>query len=279
MLSSAARACWRSSVTPTTTRRARSFALPLMARPRRSGARCTGRSAAPSSSCPPTRTSRTGFTSPRGSKPRSPPCSATLGGRCGARGSADALKTFPLLAGDRVPDPLRRSRLARSRRRAGLRRALGQGANGKFSSAGQPGSARTSRTSAMADDEDNVIHFAPRADAHDAEKNYVPNPLNLRRELHRNALTKGLVGFDEFAQQIVLQRPIPRPNLKASKRFEPRPGPIATTPRSPSTSTPEASSVSDEASFATSSSSRRARARSIRCAIISPRSNGTARSA
>ena len=74
----------------------------------------------------------------------------------------------------------------------------------------------------MADDEDNVIHFAPRADAQDAEKNYVANPLNLRRELHRNALTKGLVGFDEFAQQIVLQRPIPRPNLKASKRREAR---------------------------------------------------------
>ena len=55
------------------------------------------------------------------------------------------------------------------------------------------------------------------------EKKRIANPLNLRRGLHRNALTKGLVGFDEFAQQIVLQRPIPRPGLKGPKKFEPRP--------------------------------------------------------
>jgi predicted P-loop ATPase len=71
-------------------------------------------------------------------------------------------------------------------------------------------------------DEENVVHFAPRA-APDSKDDFIPNPLNLRRELQRNALTKGLVAFDEFGQQIILQRPIPRPNLKASKRFEPRP--------------------------------------------------------
>ena len=75
----------------------------------------------------------------------------------------------------------------------------------------------------MIDDADeNVVHFAPRT-APDSKDDFVPNPLNLRRELHRNALTKGLVAFDEFGQQIILQRPIPRPNLKASKGFEPRP--------------------------------------------------------
>jgi predicted P-loop ATPase len=75
----------------------------------------------------------------------------------------------------------------------------------------------------MTDDaEENVVHFAPRTQP-DSKDDFVPNPLNLRRELQRNALTKGLVAFDEFGQQIILQRPIPRPNLKASKRFEPRP--------------------------------------------------------
>jgi predicted P-loop ATPase len=52
---------------------------------------------------------------------------------------------------------------------------------------------------------------------------YIANPLNLRRELHRNALTKGLVGFDEFSHQVILRRPIPRPNIKVDKTFEPRP--------------------------------------------------------
>jgi predicted P-loop ATPase len=75
----------------------------------------------------------------------------------------------------------------------------------------------------MNDDADeNVVHFAPRTEP-DSKDDFVPNPLNLRRELQRNALTKGLVAFDEFGQQIILQRPIPRPNLKASKRFESRP--------------------------------------------------------
>jgi predicted P-loop ATPase len=75
----------------------------------------------------------------------------------------------------------------------------------------------------MSDDADeNVVHFAPRT-ASDSKDNFVPNPLNLRRELHHNALTKNLVAFNEFAQEIILQRPIPRPNLKVLKRFEPRP--------------------------------------------------------
>jgi predicted P-loop ATPase len=75
----------------------------------------------------------------------------------------------------------------------------------------------------MNDDADeNVVHFAPRTTP-DVKDDFVPNPLNLRRELQRNALTKGLVAYDEFGQQIILQRPIPRPNLKGSKRFEPRP--------------------------------------------------------
>jgi predicted P-loop ATPase len=76
----------------------------------------------------------------------------------------------------------------------------------------------------MTDDgDDNVVHFAPRTDAPDEKESRVPNPLNLRRELHHNALTKGLVTFDEFGQQITLQRPIPRPNLKTAKKFTPRP--------------------------------------------------------
>ena len=73
----------------------------------------------------------------------------------------------------------------------------------------------------MTDDEDNVVHFAPRAQ--DEKESHVPNPLNLRRELHRNALTKGLVAFDEFGRDIILQRPIPRPSLKGAKQFESRP--------------------------------------------------------
>lgn len=73
----------------------------------------------------------------------------------------------------------------------------------------------------MSDDaEENVVHFAPRISSDDKD-DFVPNPLNLRRELQRNALTKGLVAFDEFGQQIILQRPIPRPNLKGTNEFEP----------------------------------------------------------
>ena len=75
----------------------------------------------------------------------------------------------------------------------------------------------------MIDDEDNIVHFAPRADAQDEKESHVPNPLNLRRELHGNVLTKGLVAFDEFGQDVILQRPIPRPNLKGAKQFESRP--------------------------------------------------------
>ena len=68
----------------------------------------------------------------------------------------------------------------------------------------------------MNDDGENVVYFEPRkGGASDAS--YIANPLNLRRELHRNALTKGLVGFDEFGHQVILRRPIPRPNIKVDK--------------------------------------------------------------
>ena len=75
----------------------------------------------------------------------------------------------------------------------------------------------------MADDDDNVIHFAPRADAQDdAEKNHVANPLNLRRELQRNALTKGLVGFDEFASRSSCSGRSRGRTSRRRRRFEPR---------------------------------------------------------
>ncbi|WP_051505554.1 virulence-associated E family protein [Mesorhizobium sp. WSM2561] len=72
---------------------------------------------------------------------------------------------------------------------------------------------------------ENVIHFQPDGggDEGAGKTNYVANPLNLRRELHGNALTKGLVGFDEFAGEVMLLRPIPRPHLKTPKAFAPRP--------------------------------------------------------
>ena len=63
----------------------------------------------------------------------------------------------------------------------------------------------------------------PPTDEPDDKKKRIANPLNLRRELQGNALTKGLVSFDEFAQQVVLLRPVPRPGLKGPKKFEPRP--------------------------------------------------------
>lgn len=73
------------------------------------------------------------------------------------------------------------------------------------------------------DSKENGIHFASRTDTQDEKESHVPNPLNLRRELHRNALTNGLVVFDEFGQEIILRRPIPRPSLKGAKQFEARP--------------------------------------------------------
>ena len=49
------------------------------------------------------------------------------------------------------------------------------------------------------------------------------NPLNLRRCLHRDERTQGLVRFDSFARKIILARPIPRPGIKDPGDFEPRP--------------------------------------------------------
>ncbi|WP_292474573.1 virulence-associated E family protein [Mesorhizobium sp.] len=71
----------------------------------------------------------------------------------------------------------------------------------------------------MKGDEDNVLHLTPRADEPDATARHVANPLNLRREMHRNALTKGLVRYNEFSQEIELVRPIPRPNMEMPKTF------------------------------------------------------------
>ena len=60
-----------------------------------------------------------------------------------------------------------------------------------------------------------------QSDAEDTDR--VANPLNLRRVLRRDARTRGLVGFDEFANRVVLLRPIPRPNFPTGETFEPRP--------------------------------------------------------
>ena len=96
----------------------------------------------------------------------------------------------------------------------------------------------------MTDDDDNVVHFAPRADAPDEQESHVPNPLNLRRELQRNALTKGLVTFDEFGQHISCNGrshgQTSRPKNCSSRGH----GPMPTTPRLPNISTAAGSSVS-----------------------------------
>ena len=161
-----------------------------------------------------------------------------------ALGSAGAIATFAPIPGIECLTIFADHDHDRARRRAGLRRTLAGRRPGSLHPLAD-GLGRDYRGGcAMSDDEDNVVHFAPRADAPDEKESHVPNPLNLRRELHRNALTKGLVAFDEFGQQIMLQRPIPRPNLKGAKQFEPRPWTDATTRRSPSISTAAAFSVS-----------------------------------
>jgi predicted P-loop ATPase len=66
--------------------------------------------------------------------------------------------------------------------------------------------------------DDNTIHLDP-----EDKLTRTANPLGIRKELHRNTLTKNLVLYDEFAQTIVLNRPVPRPGLKMPKTFEPRP--------------------------------------------------------
>jgi predicted P-loop ATPase len=66
--------------------------------------------------------------------------------------------------------------------------------------------------------DDNSIRFEP-----DETRSRAANPLGIRQELNRHALTKNLVLFDEFSQRIILNRPVPRPGLKMPKTFEPRP--------------------------------------------------------
>ena len=124
----------------------------------------------------------------------------------------------------RVPDHRGRSRSCRAGSRAGLRRAVGGGRQGSVHPlARRPRPRLRRRGRGMSEDEEgNVIHFEPRPAKPDAEKSRVANPLNLRRELQHNALTKGLVGFNEFSHEIMLLRPIPRPNIKGPKTFEPR---------------------------------------------------------
>ena len=70
-------------------------------------------------------------------------------------------------------------------------------------------------------DADNVVHLEPAGSKPPRKR--VANPLSLRQELNKNALTKGLLAFDEFAHRIMLTRPIPRPDLQAPKQFERRP--------------------------------------------------------
>ncbi len=73
----------------------------------------------------------------------------------------------------------------------------------------------------MTEDDDNVVHLRPRDD--EPSRSRIANPLSLRTELQHHAATKGLVGFDEFAQAVMMLRPIPRPRLRSPKCFEPRP--------------------------------------------------------
>ena len=66
--------------------------------------------------------------------------------------------------------------------------------------------------------DDNTIRFDP-----DEKRSRAANPLGIRQELNRHALTKNLVLYDEFSQRIILNRPVPRPGLQMPKKFEPRP--------------------------------------------------------
>ena len=66
--------------------------------------------------------------------------------------------------------------------------------------------------------DDNTIRFDP-----DEKRSRAANPLGIRQELNRHALTKNLVLYDEFSQRIILNRPAPRPGLQMPKKFEPRP--------------------------------------------------------
>lgn len=75
----------------------------------------------------------------------------------------------------------------------------------------------------MTGEDENIVHIAPQPDAQGVERRKIANPLTLRNELQRNALTKNLVRFNEFNQTIMLFRPIPRPQLKGPKLFQPRP--------------------------------------------------------
>ena len=68
--------------------------------------------------------------------------------------------------------------------------------------------------------DDNTIHFDP---GETTSSSRVANPLGIRREINRHALTKNLVLYDEFSQRIILNRPVPRPGLKMPKTFESRP--------------------------------------------------------
>lgn len=68
---------------------------------------------------------------------------------------------------------------------------------------------------------ENVIAFAPATDG--KRKHRTANPLHIREDLQKHALTKDLVRFDEFTQRVMLEWPIPRPGLKIPKSFAPRP--------------------------------------------------------
>jgi predicted P-loop ATPase len=57
----------------------------------------------------------------------------------------------------------------------------------------------------------------------DDETGTAANPLNLCRALHGDERTMDLVRFDGFARKIMLERPIPRPDLPEPAEFEPRP--------------------------------------------------------
>jgi putative DNA primase/helicase len=59
--------------------------------------------------------------------------------------------------------------------------------------------------------------------ADDDEAGTTANPLNLRRALHGDDRTKDLVRFDSFGRRIMLERPIPRPDLPEPEESEPRP--------------------------------------------------------
>lgn len=146
-------------------------------------------------------------------------CSRVAAAPEGERNStlfASAAAIFELVAGGELSDGEARSALIQAAHIAGLSdREIGP----TLASAEKTGSGKPRRAPPPRSVQAKVAKKTPPA----AKQEYVANPLNLRRELHHDPRTEGMVGFDEFGHQTILLRPIPRPNLKGIRQFEPRP--------------------------------------------------------